>query len=858
MTGATTPEPNLLEIKQQRAAHAGQFLRVKSRPNEVLEVRGLKMQGRKRTDSGYFDNLDTAAECAIRADVHQNPAGMYVTLNPVKSALLSRAANRIKEWAEQTTADDHIDWRLWLFIDIDPERVAGVSATDAEHEAARDRANAVREWLMTEFGWHAPFIIDSGNGFYLLFPIDLPNDADSLKLVERILAAIGERWSDAVVKIDSTVANAARIMRLPGTTNRKGDSTPDRPHRLCKMIDLPDYLERGWAEPIPREKLDAVAALAPAETKTAKKTLSSGSSDYVGTPRRLMVDKWLTDKGVTFEKKEKSDRVVYVIDCTNPEHRGEANITQFNSGALTAGCFHDHCASKDWEHFRDTIGKPDGQHWDPPFEPKPKKKRKKRAPKNEREAVAALCGFDDDGNEREIEDPWTSIELDEGRTDAAFSRRFLRDYGENVHWVPAWKSWLVWDGCRWKIDEGGCAVTRFAQAVSDSIWHEVAECPSDDAVDFAQDMSKPSKWSSALKAAAAVRAIAVADLNVNRWLIPCPNGTVDLRTGELRPHRKEDLLTTLCPTEFHPDAQSYNWDRFLDGAIPSQPVQDYLQRLCGYALSGRTEKAEELLPVLHGGGSNGKSKFIEAIRETVGSDFAGPASHGLLTEKQNDRHATERASLYGKRFVFCSETGHGAALDEDLIKSLTGGDCITARYCHKDPFSFVPSFTIFLITNHKPKVRGTDNGIWRRLNLIPWQQRFWLEWRGESGPPELKADPSMPEKLAAERSGILAWMVRGCLAWQQDGLKAPSEVQLATAEYRTAEDMIGQFVAQCCITMPSLRVRFNDLYARFEEWCEGNGERPPKGRTVGQWLQEHGHQAVQSNGRWYIGIALEA
>ncbi len=858
---APPPELTLLEIIQKRSLYAAQFLKALRSVGEIVEVRALKVGGRKRIDSGYFDSMESAAEHAIRCDVIDKPSGVYVTLNPVMDALLSRAANRIKEWSEHTSADNHIISRRWLFIDIDPERVSDVSATDAEHEAARDRAYAVNDWLMTEHGWHAPFVIDSGNGFYLLFPIDLPNDADSLKLIERILRAIGQRWSDAAVKIDSTVANAARILRLPGTTNRKGDNTKDRPHRLCKMIDLPDYLENGWADPIPRGKLEAVAVLAVNDSKTGSAAKPNTNSDFTGTPRRLLVDKWLTDKGVSFQKKEKDDRTIYTFTCCfNPDHVDEANITQFGSGALTGGCFHKSCADKRWQDFRDVIGKPEGQHWDPPIEPKPKpkKKRQKRAPRNELEAIAALMGFDDDGNEREIEDPWTSIIDDEGRTDVAFSRRFLRDYGDNVHWVPAWKLWLFWDDCRWRIDEGSCVITRFAQAVSDSIWHEVAECPTDEAIKYAKDMSQPKVWATALKAAAAVKAISVSDLNVNRWLIPCPNGTVDLRTGNLRPHRKEDLLTTFCPTAFDPDAPSNNWDRFLNGAIPSQAVQDYLQRLCGYALAGRAAKSEEILPVFHGEGSNGKSKFIEAIRGTIGSDFAAPAAHGLLTEKTNDRHATERASLYGKRFVFCSETGRGSALDEDLIKSMTGGDTIKARFCHKDEFEFLPSFTIFLITNHRPRVRGTDNGIWRRLNLIPWQQRFWLEWRGESGPPELKADPSMPEKLAAEQPGILAWMVRGCLAWQRDGLKAPQEVQMATAEYRTAEDMIGQFVAQCCISMPQVRVRFNDLYTRFEEWCEANGERPPKGRIVSSWLQEHGYQAVQSNGRWYLGIALEA
>lgn len=455
------------------------------------------------------------------------------------------------------------------------------------------------------------------------------------------------------------------------------------------------------------------------------------------------------------------------------------------------------------------------------------------------------------------EDRWTDIRCDEGKTDIAFSRRFLKTFGDRVHWVPAWKSWLVWDETRWKIDEGRCAVTLFCQAISDSVWHEAVEVKTGGAIRFAFDMAKPSRWESALKAAAAERAVAVSDLNANRWLLNCPNGTVDLRTGELRPHRKEDLLTTLCPTPFNPEAESYQWDRFLDGVFPSQPMKDYLQRLVGYAVAGRAAKAEEILPILWGDGSNGKTKFTKAIQDTLGEDFAMMGSHGLLTERQNERHATERASLYGKRLVLCSETGHGDALDEPLVKSLTGGDRVRARFMHKDEFEFDPTFTIFMITNAKPRIRGNDHGIWRRVCLIPWTVHFWSASKGESGPPELEADIKIEDKLAAERPGILAWIVAGCLAWQRDGFRSPEEVQVATREYRSAEDTIGQFVSENCTEHPSATTKFSCFIKAYESWCLENGERPMGGKRVGSWLQKRGYKRFMNNGTWYEGIMLE-
>jgi putative DNA primase/helicase len=452
---------------------------------------------------------------------------------------------------------------------------------------------------------------------------------------------------------------------------------------------------------------------------------------------------------------------------------------------------------------------------------------------------------------------WTSISHPEGRTDVAFGRRFLRDFGDHVLYVPELRTWLTWDGTRWKRDVGECAVTVMAQTVADAIWHEVAKDHSPSAVAYAETMSKPGRWSSALKTVAAAKAVSAGDLDANLWLVTVPNGTIDLRSGELRDHRKEDLLTCLAPTPFV-DCDDAEWRAFLAAVFPSEEVREYVQRLFGYAMAGRAARAEEILPVFWGDGSNGKSRFIEAIKATVGSDFATPAAHGLLTEKAGDRHATERASLFGKRLVFSTETGQGAALDEELIKSMTGGDTIKARFCHRDEFEFRPTFTIFLTTNHRPRVKGTDGGIWRRLNLIPFTQRFWRPWMGESGPPETQADPGIDERLQRCRPAILRWLVEGCREWQTAGLNAPEEVRLATAEYRQAEDSVSQFVAEKCLTMPQVRVKFSDFYAAFSEWCEANGDRPPKGRAVSGWLKAHGYQEFKSSGLWFSGIALEA
>lgn len=250
--------------RDRRGQECLEFLKVLHPQGSVFEIRALAVGGKDpRKDSGYFDDPLKAAQAVIKLDEEQPPRGIYVTLNPVIKDLLARSNNRLTDWAKTMSGDVDVVTRRWLFVDLDPERPIGISATSSEKQAAIERAEAVREWLMSEFGFGEPVECDSGNGRYLLWPIDLSNDEHSTALVRDVLTTISEHCGTTAVKIDTKVSNASRILRLPGTFNRKGDSTEDRPHRLAAVVQVPDYLRNGWSEPIPREKLEAVAALLP-------------------------------------------------------------------------------------------------------------------------------------------------------------------------------------------------------------------------------------------------------------------------------------------------------------------------------------------------------------------------------------------------------------------------------------------------------------------------------------------------------------------------------------------------------------------------------------------------------------------
>lgn len=324
----------------ERGQHASRFLRVLHPAGSVFEIRALGVDGTTQTHAGFFDDPDVAAQNAVRLDILHEPRGIYVTLNPVQPELLSRCKNRLaKAKRGETTADQHVLKRRWLYIDVDPERAGGVSgipATDDERDAARQRAEDVCAWLTQEFGWQEPIRVESGNGAFLLFPIDLPNDAESTALIKAILAGIAARWTDDRVKIDRSVFNAGRICRLLATKNRKGDSTKQRPHRFCQKLRVPDYLANGWAHPILVEKLQAVAALAPIDAscnqKRARLSENGASAGHVGNGHhRLSVEDWLIDRRVDFQsaKTLADGRTCWPIKCPfNPDHGHDANITQ--------------------------------------------------------------------------------------------------------------------------------------------------------------------------------------------------------------------------------------------------------------------------------------------------------------------------------------------------------------------------------------------------------------------------------------------------------------------------------------------------------------------------------------------------
>ena len=316
-------------------------------------------------------------------------------------------------------------------------------------------------------------------------------------------------------------------------------------------------------------------------------------------------------------------------------------------------------------------------------------------------------------------------------------------------------------------------------------------------------------------------------LDSDTMLFNASNGTVNLRTGQLQPHRQMDLLTKMSPVVFDPNAKAPVWEQFLFRALSGNvELVDFLQRAVGYALTGSVQ--EHVLFFCYGNGANGKSTFLGTLHSLLG-EYAAPAPRGMLfRSKGTERHPTELATLHGLRFVTCSEIEEGQAFDEALVKDLTGGDRISARRMNEDFWSFAPTHKLFLAGNHRPVVRGDDEGIWRRMRLIPFTVTI----------PESERDAMLPEKLRAELPGILAWAVRGCVAWNAGGLQAPGTVKSATAQYRDENDVLGQFFRERVRIEERATVPRAFLRESYEFWCREIGAEPVGPRRLASRLRE--------------------
>lgn len=428
--------------------------------------------------------------------------------------------------------------------------------------------------------------------------------------------------------------------------------------------------------------------------------------------------------------------------------------------------------------------------------------------------------------------------------------RFLDEHGAGVRYAPEIGRWLIWNGSHW-VEDRLERVCELANRTIEALRAWTLDATSDD--DYKRrtrhytESCRSGRREGMLIIARCDLSVAVGvdQLDRHRHLLPCANGTVDLRSGELHEAEPDDLMTKGTPLDYYPDARSQEWEDFLgyvfDGNVDTIA---FVQRLFGYAATGET--AEHLLPILWGTGKNGKSSLVDAVTGVLG-DMASVAAEGLLKEQKHEQHPERIAALRGKRLVVSSELENQTQLAEGLVKMITGGDKLSARQMHGHRFEFDPTHTVVLMTNHAPKVRGTDEGIWRRLKMVPFTVTIPVRKRIlEYG------------KQLAERNGeaILAWLIAGAGAWYRDGLGSAEQVEQATLDYRQREDVFASFLEECTIAIQG-RTALKVLHTRWQDWSKANGNRVGRTQDFSNWLTAHGVELESYQGtRFALKIGL--
>lgn len=434
-------------------------------------------------------------------------------------------------------------------------------------------------------------------------------------------------------------------------------------------------------------------------------------------------------------------------------------------------------------------------------------------------------------------------------TDVGNSRRLARRWGDVIRYVPQFRAWHVWDGTRWARDVRG-VIYELAKETALAIADEAKSAETEEQAKALLKWAANSQSRARIEAMVALArteptlAITPDALDRDKFALNVRNGTIDLRTGELRPHDPADYLTKLAPVEYDPDATCPTFDAFLRRIMDERDdLIDFLPRAVGYTLTGNV--SERVIFLMYGTGRNGKSTFLNVLREVFG-DYHARASMDTITHRKRDGSNYGVARLAGARLVTASESEEGKRLNVALVKELTGNEQTTAREIYEAEFEFLPEFTWWIATNHKPVVPGDDPAVWDRLRLVPFLVRI-----GDD-----EEDKDLGVKLQSELPGILASAVRGAREWYERGLGVPEEVTSATAEYRDEQDSFGAWLDEETVRVPEVRTSSAGLYASYAAWSSERGEKPVGTKRFAQRLVERGFERIRSSSTFYLGIGL--
>lgn len=794
-------------------------------PGQVAELRVLGLAGRERNNAaGWFNDYEALAQTALNLE-QKSPEGIYVTINPLLDGCLARCSNRCKENTSRTSSDRDVARRYWLPIDIDPtgSRPSGVSSTDEELNYALESASAIVDFLEVNLKFPYGVRAHSGNGLHLLYRIDLPNDEDSRDLIKTCLGALHDRFSNENVKIDTTLFNAARIMKLYGTVARKGENTPSRPHRrsrLWRTKDLHDYPTFARLPIADKSLLEKLAdtgrqGLSSAASKSKRKkspdtpasgTLSPGGNNGSPSPKKRVseseyffdLDTWIVENEIGVVRKETWDGTGtrYILEqCLfNESHTNtSACIGRSREGRIFYRCQHDSCVDRRWEDAR-RIYRERARHAD-------EMSRQFKRPGESGDSAA---------------DPWqlAGAMIDEKYSDSDTGHVLLRRHRETYYvysrrtkcYRPITNGDMRDEITRWLGGQIEEVTIRKTNDVMNSLGARIS-LPADLEMPFMSTVDK-------------VAGRADGDPQARNW-ITLKNGILDVdRVIAGEPVRECVMAHT--PAWFNEIALPFNfpmtdeqskhprWDEFLNDIFEDDEERiAVLQEAFGYCFFNDTSL--ERFFILYGHGRNGKSTALAILRKLLGEQNVSSLTPDQLADQ------TAVFGIYGKMANVCADLKEISGMEEGVIKKIVSGEEITANRKYKDFIQFKPATKLFFGTNPLPRFTDTSIGIWRRMFAVPFNRVV----------PTDRVDVHLFNKLENELPGIFLWALEGMIRLKQTMTFTPSaKCAKASRDYRLHCFPILMFLEECTESTGCCIAR--DLWLGYRKWADAVGLKKHK------------------------------
>jgi len=787
-------------------------------PGQVAELRILGIGGREgKNAAGWYDDHNALADAVLQYE-HANAEGMYVTMNPLKRGCLARAHNRIVEWRKKTSGDNDVEQRFWILIDVDyANRPSGVSATDSEIAAARAVARDIRDSLEQGRHWPPGIRAFSGNGIHLLYRIALPNNDESKTLVSECLAALDQQFSTSEVHVDRANINASRIVKLWGTVARKGDNTPDRPHRRSQLWattsegTVPAFGEFGV---VTREMLADLAGTfgrpsASATTPAPKKPRTKKDPPMPGT-KLFDLERFIDEASLKVVRHEAWDGGArYILECCpfDSSHTGtSASLGRTKAGAIFFKCQHESCVDRNWQAVKALF--PDASN----------KTSASSAPSAKVRAKAASG----DG------DPWefAKLILKEYFTDPNTGKIGLRQHRESFYaYDPDRKAYIAITNntmkntvTRWLGENADKATLRKVSDTTNCLAAFVA-VPDELDLPLVSPINEKSGYATATKSQHNRIGLNNGILNLDEILSGKPIGEA------LSPCTPEWFSTSALPFPFpttETETKCDRWMAFLNEVMQGDESRiKLIQEAFGYSFF--PDPFLEAFFVFHGAGRNGKSTVLSILYEMLGGENVSSLSPEQLSDKVMVH------SLYGKLANICSDLNQLDRVEEGIIKAIVSGDPIMSDIKYKTPVMFRPTATLFFSTNVLPRFADTSIGIWRRMVLVPFDYVV---------PPE-KIDVNLLAKLKEEMPGIIYWSLQGMVRLKQRQRFTKSvRSTAATYEYRRQCFPILMFLAECTELQgkvaeedqeaPPFTTQIHELWRLYRQWCSTFGLQKPK------------------------------